>query len=887
MTYGFNNGSLTAIGGNLLAETIYYTNTPTNPSELATKSYVDSVAQGLNIQASCYAASTGNLTANYNNGSSGVGATLTNAGGQQTFSIDGTTPPVTNRILIKDQSSSFQNGIYTLTNAGSASSNWILTRSTDYETTAQIMPGDLVVVNNGVQNANSSWLQTATVNTIGTDPITFTEFTANPATFLKVANNLSDVNSISTSRTNLGLGTGNSPTFTGLTLSSLSTGIAHVNSSGTFSSSAINLNSSDVTGTLQVANGGTGIATLASGFVPSGAGTSAFSPLAFSITSAATSLVERDSNQNAFANNFVSKASNVVSASGTTTLTAADARWQNLTGSQPQTFQLPNATTLGIGSIYYFNNNTSNSTLTVKDGGGSTLFTIPYGGQGYALLIVNVTTAGSWDFHFSVPSNSSWGTLGLTLPNTSFVSSGQSLLTGTSSGTISILPQAAAGTYNFNLPTTAGTSGYFLTSGGGGSSPMTWTQLSSVGVTSVAGTSSNVLVNGGTGAQMGDVTLSLPSSISVARIFMTGSGSTAGLFLNYNGADSTAGYGSEFFGQIGQNSATSMNGVLFAHDFVIPLACTSASLILLDPTFTIGNTTTTAYNLRLTVGTKAGAGTITTGISLSVPEPAYGTTKIAAEFLGKVNFGSSAQSNMSNAGVLTLGTALAAGSGGTGIASYAVGDILYASGSTALSKLADVATGNALISGGVTTAPSWGKIGLTTHVSGTLAVGNGGTGTGTAFTSGSVVFAGASGVYSQNNANLFWDNSNGVLSIGITPPTYTTNRLFLSASGPTNGILAHLSDSSGTGGAGISFGRVGSSAYAILNDAASQLSFFDNRYPGDPGTLTLRIISGGNLFITNTTSAPGTPTGGGVLYTQGGALKYIGSSGTITTIANA
>lgn len=73
--------------------------------------------------------------------------------------------------------------------------------------------------------------------------------------------------------------------------------------------------------------------------------------------------------------------------------------------------------------------------------------------------------------------------------------------------------------------------------------------------------------------------------------------------------------------------------------------------------------------------------------------------------------------------------ALPASKGGTGQAGgYAVGDILYASSATALSKLADVATGNALISGGVTTAPSWGKIGLTTHVTGTLPEGNGGTG---------------------------------------------------------------------------------------------------------------------------------------------------------------
>ena len=74
-----------------------------------------------------------------------------------------------------------------------------------------------------------------------------------------------------------------------------------------------------------------------------------------------------------------------------------------------------------------------------------------------------------------------------------------------------------------------------------------------------------------------------------------------------------------------------------------------------------------------------------------------------------------------------LTTALPASKGGTGQTSYTTGDILYASGASALSKLAGVATGNALISGGVGTAPSWGKVGLTTHVSGILPVANGGT----------------------------------------------------------------------------------------------------------------------------------------------------------------
>lgn len=65
--------------------------------------------------------------------------------------------------------------------------------------------------------------------------------------------------------------------------------------------------------------------------------------------------------------------------------------------------------------------------------------------------------------------------------------------------------------------------------------------------------------------------------------------------------------------------------------------------------------------------------------------------------------------------------------GGTGLTSFAVGDLIYANTTTTLASLADVATGNALISGGVGVAPSWGKIGLTTHVSGVLPVANGGT----------------------------------------------------------------------------------------------------------------------------------------------------------------
>ena len=77
----------------------------------------------------------------------------------------------------------------------------------------------------------------------------------------------------------------------------------------------------------------------------------------------------------------------------------------------------------------------------------------------------------------------------------------------------------------------------------------------------------------------------------------------------------------------------------------------------------------------------------------------------------------------------TVSGTLAATSGGTGLTTYTTGDIVYASATNTLASLAGVATGNVLISGGVGTAPSYGKVGLTTHVSGTLPIANGGTGT--------------------------------------------------------------------------------------------------------------------------------------------------------------
>lgn len=137
-----------------------------------------------------------------------------------------------------------------------------------------------------------------------------------------------------------------------------------------------------------------------------------------------------------------------------------------------------------------------------------------------------------------------------------------------------------------------------------------------------------------------------------------------------------------------------------------------------------------------------------------------------------------------------LGT-LAATAGGTGQTTYAVGDLLYASTTSALSKLADVATGNALISGGVSVAPSWGKIGLSTHVSGTLGTANGGTGITTAPTAGTIPY-GTGSVYAllaAGTAGQILTSGGAAAPTWTNPPTGTvTSVSIITANGFTGSV---------------------------------------------------------------------------------------------------
>jgi hypothetical protein len=161
---------------------------PSNDTDIANKLYVDSVASGLNFHAACnYATTTSNVyTVSYNNGASGIGATLTNTGTLAAFSIDGVTMTsgnIGNRLLIKNQANAAYNGVYTLTTVGSGSVAWVLTRATDYDSsgsgTNEIDAGDFMYVLLGNTLANTSWVQqTQLPIVVGTTGLVFTQFGA-------------------------------------------------------------------------------------------------------------------------------------------------------------------------------------------------------------------------------------------------------------------------------------------------------------------------------------------------------------------------------------------------------------------------------------------------------------------------------------------------------------------------------------------------------------------------------------------------------------------------------------------------------------------------------------------------------------------------------------
>ena len=177
-TAGNKDITLTPHGtGTIIVPSGYEDRAGFTDNSLANKMYVDQVAQGLDTKPSCKLATTTNLTATYSNGSLGVGATLTNSGTQATLTLDSTAANLDDRILVKDQTTRTQNGIYVVTNVGGASSNWVLTRATPEDQPAELSGGAFVFVEEGVLNANNGYTFTHTGQpTFGTTNLDVSQF---------------------------------------------------------------------------------------------------------------------------------------------------------------------------------------------------------------------------------------------------------------------------------------------------------------------------------------------------------------------------------------------------------------------------------------------------------------------------------------------------------------------------------------------------------------------------------------------------------------------------------------------------------------------------------------------------------------------------------------
>ena len=169
-------------GNQTFSGTVTLNTDPASGLQAATKQYVDGVAaEGIHYHTPVRVEREGNLSATYDNGTSGVGATLTNNSTQEALVIDGVTLSVSDRVLIYEQTDQTQNGVYTVTDTGSVSTNWVLTRATDADSYAPSDPnalgqGDGFFVKEGTLGAGETYVcNTEGTITFGTTNITFVQ----------------------------------------------------------------------------------------------------------------------------------------------------------------------------------------------------------------------------------------------------------------------------------------------------------------------------------------------------------------------------------------------------------------------------------------------------------------------------------------------------------------------------------------------------------------------------------------------------------------------------------------------------------------------------------------------------------------------------------------
>jgi hypothetical protein len=233
---------------------------PTLALQAATKQYVDAlIASGIHFHQPVRVENPANLNATYNNGTAGVGATLTNAGTQVALVMDGVTVATNDRVLVYEQTDQTQNGIYVVTNTGSGSTNWVLTRASDADTYVinnanGLSEGSTVFVQQGTTGAGETYTcNTSGVITFGTTNITFAQIStaqiysagAGLALTGTVFSNTAPDQVVTLTQGGATTITGTYPNFTISTLAGLTSSVAELNVLTGMTASTAELNQLD------------------------------------------------------------------------------------------------------------------------------------------------------------------------------------------------------------------------------------------------------------------------------------------------------------------------------------------------------------------------------------------------------------------------------------------------------------------------------------------------------------------------------------------------------------------------------------------------------------------------------------------------------------------
>jgi hypothetical protein len=359
--------------------------TPSAGTDVAIKSYVDSVAQGLDVKPSAQAATVAALSPT-NTYSAGV-LTATGIG---TLTVDGYSVVLNDYILVMNEASGLKNGLYKCTTQGTAGVAYVLTRAVEMDVSSEFA-GAFVFVESGTVNAASGWVCTTVNPTVGSTSITFSQFSGagqiiNGTGISKSGNTLSIDTTVTVDKTT-------AQTLTNKTLTSpvINTptgivkgdvGLGNVDNTSDATKNAASVTLTNKTLTTPVLNGTV-------------TGTSV------SQTSSASTLVQRDGNSNAATNNFLEGYTTTATAAGTTTLAIGSTFLQFFTGATTQTVVLPVTSTLVLGHQFFIVNN-STGLVTVQSSGSNNVVIL---GANTSVLVTCILTSGtsaaSWDAKYA------------------------------------------------------------------------------------------------------------------------------------------------------------------------------------------------------------------------------------------------------------------------------------------------------------------------------------------------------------------------------------------------------------------------------------------------------------------------------------------------------